>query len=219
MQTITEPATLVTDYLLAAFTAWLAWKLRAGGRPQRLWAAGLLATSVAGLAGGTVHGFSRVLSPALIAGLWLLTLEMLVVAALMVALAVLSTLPLARGTRRNAAILAVAAYGAWAAWIPWRPVFGAAVAAYGASLLVLSAVEAWRWQASRLAASGWLIAGVAVSVLAAAIQQLGWAPHRHFNHNDLYHVVQAGAVWLLYQGARRLPDAKQAGPAEDLNGR
>ena len=59
MQNLTEPATLVTDYLLAAFTAALAWKLRGGGRPQRWWAAGLAACSVAGLAGGTVHGFVK----------------------------------------------------------------------------------------------------------------------------------------------------------------
>lgn len=207
MHAITEPATLVTDYLLAAFTAVLAWKLSAGGLPQRLWAAAFLATSVAGLAGGTVHGFSRILSASLIAALWLLTLEMLVVAALMIALALLASIPIGARARRATAVLIVAAFAVWAAWIPSRPVFGAAIAAYGASLLVLSAAEVWRWRASRLAASGPLLAGVVVSVLAAAIQQLGWAPHRHFNHNDLYHVVQAGAVWLLYQGARRLPDA------------
>jgi hypothetical protein len=55
-------------------------------------------------------------------------------------------------------------------------------------------------------ASGRLVLlGVAVSVAAAAIQQSGWAFHRYFNHNDLYHVVQAAGVWLLYRGALRDP--------------
>jgi hypothetical protein len=145
MSGITEPATLVTDYLLAAFTAWLAWRLRAGGLPQRLWAAGFLATSVAGLAGGTVHGFTRLLPGALIAGLWLLTLEMLVLAALMVMLALLASVRLGARARRATAVLVVAAYAAWGALIPSRPVFGAAIAAYGTSLLALSAVEGRRW--------------------------------------------------------------------------
>ena len=28
------------------------------------------------------------------------------------------------------------------------------------------------------------------------------SPAKHFNHNDLYHIVQMGAVCLLYRGAR-----------------
>jgi hypothetical protein len=45
--------------------------------------------------------------------------------------------------------------------------------------------------------------GVSVSVLAAVVQQSGWSLHQHFNHNDLYHVIQAVGVWLLYRGAIR----------------
>jgi hypothetical protein len=43
-------------------------------------------------------------------------------------------------------------------------------------------------------------------VLAAAVQASGFALHRHFNHNDLYHVVQIAAMVLFYTGARRLRD-------------
>lgn len=206
MQNVTEPATLATDYLLAAFTAMLAWKLTAGAHPQRWWATGLFASSVAGLAGGTVHGFVKILPAALTAGLWLLTLEMLVLAALAVTLATVASTALEPAARRVAVAAACVASAAWAAWIPSRPDFGMAIAAYGASLLLLSVVEARRWRTSRLAASGWLLAGVGMSAVAAAVQQAGWAPHRHFNHNDLFHVIQAGAVWPLYQGARGLPD-------------
>jgi hypothetical protein len=105
MEFITEPATLATDYLLAAFTAVLAWRLKSGGAPQRWWAAGLAASGVAGMAGGTVHGFARVLPEPVIRGLWILTLEMLGVAALAVIMATLATTPLLRRVR----ILVVAA--------------------------------------------------------------------------------------------------------------
>ena len=60
--------------------------------------------------------------------------------------------------------------------------------------------------AARDRASRWILAGVAVSVLAAGVQASGFAPHRHFNHNDLYHVIQIAAMILFYAGAKRLRD-------------
>jgi hypothetical protein len=35
--------------------------------------------------------------------------------------------------------------------------------------------------------------------------------HRHFNHNDLYHVIQVAAMLLFYRGARRLTDSVALG--------
>jgi hypothetical protein len=45
-----------------------------------------------------------------------------------------------------------------------------------------------------------MLAGVALSVAAALAQALGVALHRHFNHNDLYHVIQIAAMLLFYRG-------------------
>ncbi len=55
----------------------------------------------------------------------------------------------------------------------------------------------------------WTAAGVAVSFAAAAVQQSGLALHRHFNHNDLYHVIQMGGLYLLYRGGLLLRDRAQ----------
>lgn len=209
MDVITEPATLVTDYLLAAFAAVLSWKLRSGGAPQRWWAAGLAATAAAGLSGGTVHGFVRVLPAAVTSLLWLLTLELLVLSGLAVALATLAATPMATRVRRSVTGLVVLAFLAYAAWVPARPFFAVAIVAYGLSLVGVAVVEGNRWWRQRAPASAWLLAGVAVSVAAAVVQQSGWAPHRSFNHNDLFHVIQAGALWLLYRGAAL---SRSAGP-------
>jgi hypothetical protein len=35
------------------------------------------------------------------------------------------------------------------------------------------------------------------------VQMSGFALHRHFNHNDLYHVIQIVALWLLHLGGVR----------------
>jgi hypothetical protein len=48
--------------------------------------------------------------------------------------------------------------------------------------------------------NGWMLAGVGVSVAAALAQAGGVALHRHFNHNDLYHVIQIAAMVLFYRG-------------------
>jgi len=56
----------------------------------------------------------------------------------------------------------------------------------------------------------WIVAGIAVSIAAALIQQSGFDLHRNLNHNDLQHLVQMVAVWLLYGGGVRLRDASAA---------
>ena len=37
-------------------------------------------------------------------------------------------------------------------------------------------------------------------MLAALFQQGRVAIHAHFNHNDLYHVIQMGAMYFLFRG-------------------
>jgi hypothetical protein len=82
-----------------------------------------------------------------------------------------------------------------------NPVFLSAIIAAGTAFAVLVAIQLF---ARPLDAAGVLmLAGVVLSLVAAAVQQSGVAIHRNFNHNDLYHVVQAVALWLLYLAARR----------------
>lgn len=197
---IHEPATLVTDYLLAAFTAVLAHRVwRASrGASERWWAAAFAATAVAGIAGGTVHGFPDALGDAAHV-LWLVTIESLVFASFAVVRSALSASRLPDGPRRGATIAFALAYAACGVWTIDDPRFVFAIAAYGSALVVLAAVQVPAWR--ERPAARWFVAGVVVSAVAAAVQQSGWSLHPHFNHNDLYHVVQAIAVWLLYRGA------------------
>ena len=58
----------------------------------------------------------------------------------------------------------------------------------------------------RECASAWVVAGILVSFAAAAVQAARLAPHPMFNHNDLYHVIQMAAFWLLYRGGVLLRD-------------
>jgi Family of unknown function (DUF6962) len=47
----------------------------------------------------------------------------------------------------------------------------------------------------------WLQRGLIVTLLGVAIEQSGWGLYTHFNHNDLYHVVQMAGLYCLYRGA------------------
>lgn len=203
---INEPATLITDYLLAAFTAVLARRLfraarESGSAPQWWWAVAFAATAVAGFAGGTVHGFRDGFGPRVIAPLWIVTIESLLVAAFAVIRATLLGSRLKPAAQRAATLALGVTFVVYGVWVIGNPRFVFAIAAYGAALAVLVAFKlSARGRPSR--ATRWMLAGVGVSALAAVVQQSGWSLHRHFNHNDLYHVIQALGVWLLYRGAR-----------------
>jgi hypothetical protein len=211
--TITEPATLITDYLLALFTLVLGRQLLRAARDaewsgliqtarvQWWWSVAFLATAVSGVAGGTVHGFQRSMARPLTNLFWLVTLEGLVVAAFAVAGAAIVLAGWGKTARFIATFAAAVAFGGYGLWVVNHPVFLSAMVAYGVAFGVLVGVRLW---VRPLGSAGWLLlAGVALSLVAAAIQQSGVAIHRNFNHNDLYHVVQAVAVWLFYLAAKR----------------
>ncbi|NQV38705.1 MAG: hypothetical protein HQ509_11960 [Candidatus Marinimicrobia bacterium] len=48
--------------------------------------------------------------------------------------------------------------------------------------------------------AGQVAIGLGISFVAAGIQMSGWNIHRHFNHNDLYHVIQLLGMWVVYEG-------------------
>jgi hypothetical protein len=83
-------------------------------------------------------------------------------------------------------------------WILEHDAFIAVVIDSGIALLVVAVLHAIR----RDPAWRWMVGGVAVSVVAAGVQAMHLAPHPHFNHNDLYHVIQIAAMWLFYRGAK-----------------
>ncbi|MEO6567244.1 MAG: hypothetical protein ABIO94_00665, partial [Opitutaceae bacterium] len=87
-----------------------------------------------------------------------------------------------------------------------HPVFLSAIIDYGSAMLFVLIVEVNAWRKSSAGHARWIVAGILASVIGAAVQQLRWAPHPRFNHNDLYHVIQMLGLWLFYRGARLLSE-------------
>jgi hypothetical protein len=83
--------------------------------------------------------------------------------------------------------------------------FSTIVLLYGPTLVL--ALVAAALGAARARSSGWTLiaAGFAMSAGAALLQQAGVAIHPvYFDHNAVYHVVQAVALVLLYLGFRHV---------------
>jgi hypothetical protein len=76
---------------------------------------------------------------------------------------------------------------------------------YGLAIAAAALLHVLRLRRGDRPGATWILAGLGVSVAAALVQRSGFALHPHFNHNDLYHVVQMLGTWLLYRGGRDLP--------------
>jgi hypothetical protein len=215
---MTEPDVTLTDYLLFAECAAFAWLI--AGRPsnliqlQRWTVLFFVFTALAALFGGTVHGFFPETGSI---GRVLWKLSMLAIGLTAMA-AWLIGAHLLFDHHRHALLFGFAASltAAYAAVIVFvTDAFWVAVACYlPAAVFLLGGFlrAAVRGNASwaRLGACGLFL-----SFVAAAIQQFRIAPHPvYFNHNALYHLVQAVALALLFMASRSLLAPTENLPAD-----
>ena len=73
----------------------------------------------------------------------------------------------------------------------------------------LTVLAAWKRDPRRGRHARSILLGVALSILGAVVQQKGWGFGPHFNHNDVYHVIQMGSLVFFFLGARLARDAAQ----------
>jgi hypothetical protein len=209
---IHDPDVVFTDLGLAILAGWLAWRLWTGTAPGTLARAGVLL--LGGLAsaafwGAIFHAFfpaNTATLPGFIA--WIpVSLSILVVGATLLEVSLRLLAPsLAPPTRRSLVAVYAAAFAAVVLLIDES--FSTIVRFYGPPLL-LFLIAAVR-QAIRGASAAWTLIAAAftVSAGAAVLQQAEVSIHPvYFDHNAVYHVVQAVAVVLLYLGFRRSPEA------------
>jgi hypothetical protein len=180
---MSEPVTMLTDYALGAVSAYLGLRLF---RFSKYWAIAFLALALAAFLGGTWHGFWQHDL------LWKATILSVGVASfgMVAGSAILATQGPPRKILFSFSVLKLLLYSVW---MLFHDDFIWVIADTGSALAIVGALHLWRF-------NGWMLAGVGVSVLAALAQASGLALHRHFNHNDLYHVVQIAAMLLFYRG-------------------
>ncbi|PYQ53941.1 MAG: hypothetical protein DMF78_07870 [Acidobacteria bacterium] len=199
-----EFVTMLTDYVLAlsglGAAAWL-WP-RAAGAPGRWWAAAFAITGIAAVLGGTSHGYRPVLATSTHTLVWRLTY----VAVGLANLCVLQGAALAAlrpAWARAVLAVLIARFAAVAAALVVHGEFRYVLYDYAITLLGLLAFAAAQ-AARRRRGGGWVAAGVLVSLLGAVVQLGQIGVGRAFNHNDVFHVLQALGLVLYARGGRDL---------------
>lgn len=204
----TEPTTMLTDYALGALCLWLGWKLYGltASRKEtavKLWAGAFFTTALASFLGGTHHGFTEILGDDILSGLWKGTVYLAGFSSFFLLSAVLVA-ELPHPFRRWALALSALKLVVYLTWMSTHDDFLFVVYDYGSAMILILIFQARALYKLRSVAAGWIVGGILLSFVGAAIQQSGFTLHQHFNHNDLFHVVQMVAFYLLYHGGKAL---------------
>ncbi len=201
--TITEPVTVLTDYILAIETLIFGVLLRQQAIRDReisikFWAISFFIIAFAAITGGTSHGFAKQLPETVYHFLWKITLYS-VGASTLFMLSAIAHATLKDRSRKILIVLAWVQFCAFVILIAGTSDFRYVIYDYVPAMIVILALCIFRWNAPF---SIWIISGILVSFVAAGIQLSGFTLHKNFNHNDLYHVIQMIAMYLLYRGGK-----------------
>lgn len=207
---ITEPTTMVTDYILGAVSLILGQRLMIFGLRERqrsvlLWGMAFFATATAAIFGGTYHGFLNHLSQSTEYWLWKITMVSTGVMSLcMVSGSLTATVRSPYRAWLIAGLLLK--FVLFLIFTSMDDDFRVVVFDYIPAMLAVFILHLLEVSKSGSQRNFWIAGGVAVSFLAAWLQQSGVTLHRHFNHNDLYHMAQTIAMFVFFNGAIVLRD-------------
>jgi hypothetical protein len=205
---VSEPAVALTDYGLAIECAILVYLLHRSGlaaTPLGVWLLLFFGSiGVASLAGGTVHGFVQGPETPGWKVLWGVVLVAIGATALSgwaIGAGILFPAP----TARWITIAAAAGFVGYSAQVLFvAREFRAALIFYLPAALFLFGALCVTYVRRRERRILVALLGLGLTFIAAAVQQGQIAPHPRFNHNALYHLIQALALWLLFLGLRSI---------------
>ena len=205
---LSEPTSAVTDFILAV-ELFLLGALLAGGSSElsaRLWAASFLVMGGAAVAGGTFHARRFAMDARSLQALR---------HASRVGIALSFGLLLAAGAASASGVLRAILFPASAVVVVMSPrgiylpsergwtTTNKAVAVVVGALAVLCLIGLLHRPSP---AGMWILAGGLVTGAGIAVQQAGVRMLRHFNHNDLFHVMMMVAYYLWYRAGLLLRD-------------
>jgi hypothetical protein len=198
---ISEADVTLTDFALALECGAFASLLRGAGPETRWLRCFFAATAIASVVGGMVHGFYPE-TTALTGVLWAATLLAIGAAALSAWAAGAYILAGASAARRlvAAAALAFAAYALLV--LRGAEAFALAIYAYtpAALFLLIAFGVLFARTRARPALAG--LVGLALTFVAASVQQAHVTVHTGLSHNALYHLIQGVAFALIFVCAR-----------------
>jgi hypothetical protein len=209
---MTDPAVTLTDYALAiecaVFVIALS-RLEARDKELCFWFVVFFASvGAASVLGGTVHGFFLASASPGRQILWPATLLAILVTSLAAwnIGAVLLLDPRKATLVRRLAIAQLVLFSLVVVFVTSK--FYVGIIAYLPSTLFLLFALLATYRRRRDPAVRWGVAGLALTLAAAALQQLHVGIHPvYFNHNALYHVIQGAALGMIFVAARSISRA------------
>lgn len=209
---LTRPDVSLTDYALAiecAAFAVLLIRRPATDRVVRKWFVVFFASiAAASLLGGTMHGFFEYSLSPVRGFLWNTTLLSILVTS-MATWSVGAILQLDSQAARWVQRFALAQILVLSLVVLFvTQEFVIAIVGYLPATLFLFISLSLAYLRRCESALAWGVAGLALTFVAAAVQQLKLAMHPvYFDHNALYHVIQFVALWMIYRAAKWISTA------------
>ena len=190
---MTEPTTTITDYLLAAECIFFGALLL---RNNPLWAISFFVLAVAAAAGGTYHGFIGSMSAPAAQAVWKVTLYSIGLATLlMLSATLLAYMP---SPWKNIFLaITILQFVVYVSIVSFSNDFRYVIYNYVPAMIAILLMAIFH-------KNFWLVGAVMISFAGAAIQRSGVQLHKHFNFNDIYHLVQMVAMYFFYRGGKIL---------------
>ena len=212
--TIHEPMTAATDLIMAAVLLVLFVPLYrhghvSGQKSVSLWSAAFFFVAMAAIVAGITHGVGPNLDPAFMQTIWKLSADLVGLGSFFMLIGtILAVVP--RPLSYWLSALAVPKYILYIMYVATHKLtlddYRIVIYDYGSALVIVLALMVYAALVRRERAAPWLIVAVAISFVGALVQQGGWVVHRHFNHNDMYHIISLISFYAFYRGARLLRD-------------
>jgi hypothetical protein len=212
----TDLVSIVTDLALGMFSFWLAYQLlptlrRVHEHAISCWFVAFCAVGGSALLGGFWHGFAPTMDPRAATLTWTASMALAIAASFMFLIATLHVFT----SGRLLNLLSGCAVMKFALFVVWATVnddLRLVIYDSGLTMLAMLLLASWGAWLQRAPSAPWILAGVVTAMLAALFQQGRVSMHRYFNQNDLYHVIQMGALYCLYRAGALLHDKEPVVP-------
>ena len=207
---IHEPMTALTDLILAALAVYFAVNLggqygRTGMRVHIYFSCSFGMLAIGALMGAVSHGIGPHLSGFWASAVWRITLVSIGFAACFMLVASLYH-GFSPPRAQMLLWMSLVFLAAYSLWVLRDDRFLWAIVFYVPCMTIVLVVMIRGMAAGGVPGSAFVAAGILVSFAAAIVQRSGITLHRHFNHNDFYHVIQMIGFYYLYRGAMMLED-------------
>ncbi len=209
-QLIYEPMTAFTDLLITLLGSYFAWKLfllygQSTAGVHLYWGLAFVMVSIGALLGAVSHGVGPHFAPFVKNTLWKLTTLSIGGVSVFFLMTVIHHLP-------GLSLVF---------WIKWIPVlayliyfcvilvndqFLNVILFYVPIMIIVLMTMLYSQFSLGTVGSGYISIGIIISFIGAGVQASRLGLHQHFNHNDIYHVIQMIGMGFFYHGATLLTD-------------